>query len=216
MDVMCAVLETSHQCIPLSAKNCSGSKKTASLPGWKKNVAPAKEDALFWHSVWLNAGRPNRGELYHVMCWTRNKYHYAVRKAKRVASSIESRKLLEASEAGDIALMTEMKRVLGRKDTGQTVPDCLDGKVTHGDILQKFKECYEELYNSAESEDATALIKVKLENMVKSDTPGSIHEIQKVTGRVVKEACSRMLPGKTDVTEGYTSDVFLHGPIVLF
>ena len=85
--------------------------------------------------------------------------------------------------------MTEMKRILGRKDTGQTVPDCLDGKVTHGDILQKFKECYEELYNSAESEDATALIKVKLENMVKSDTPGSIHETQKVTGRVVKEAC---------------------------
>ena len=49
-----------------------------------------------------------------------------------------------------------------------------------------------------------------------SDTPGSIHEIQKVTGRVVKEACKRMLPGKTDVSEGYTSDVFLHGPDVLF
>ena len=124
--------------------------------------------------------------------------------------------MLEASEAGDIALMTEMKRILGRKDTSQTVPDCLDGKVTHGDILPKFKECYEELYNSAESEDATALIKVKLENMVNSDTPGSIHEIQKVTGRVVKEACKRMLPGKTDVSEGYTSDVFLHGPDVLF
>jgi hypothetical protein len=66
-----------------------------------------------------------------VMCWARNKYHYAVRKAKRLAGNIESRKLLEAAEVGDIALMAEMKRIIGRKDTGQTVPENLDGKVTH-------------------------------------------------------------------------------------
>ena len=107
--------------------------------------------------------RPNKGELFDVMCWTRNKYHYAVRRAKRLAGSMESRKLLEAAEAGDTALMAEMKRVLGRKDTGQAVPECLDDKVTHDTILERFKECYEELYNSAGSEDAMNVIKAKLE-----------------------------------------------------
>ena len=89
MDLMCAILETSHQCIPLSAKSRSGSKKE-NLPGWKENVAPAKKDSLFWHSVWMSAGRPNRGELYNVICWARNKFHYQVRKAKRLAGKIES------------------------------------------------------------------------------------------------------------------------------
>ena len=66
------------------------------------------------------------------------------------------------------------------------------------------------------SEDAMKVIKAKLENMVNSDISASKHEVRKVTGQVVKAACSRMLPGKTDVTESYTSDVFLHAPDALF
>ena len=136
------------------------------------------------------------------MCWTRNKFHYAVRKAKRLAANIESRKLLEAAEVGDMTLMKEMKRILGRKDNGQSVPESLDRKVTHDSILERFKECYEELYNSAGSDDAMTNIKAKLENIVNEDILDSKQEIEKVTSDVVKEACSRMLPGKTDVTEG--------------
>ena len=78
------------------------------------------------------------------------------------------------------------------------------------------KECYEELYNSAGSDDAVDAIKAKLENMVSSDILASKQEVEKVTGQVVKAACSRMLPGKMDVTESYTSDVFLHAPDTLF
>jgi hypothetical protein len=37
-----------------------------------------------------------------------------------------------------------------------------------------------------------------------------------VTGKLVKEACGRMLPGKPDVTEVYLSDVFIHAPDLLF
>ena len=140
VDVMCAVLESSHQCIPLTAKSRQDGKKKNDLPGWKENVAPAKEDALFWHSVWKSAGRPNCGELYHLMCWTRNKFHYAVRKAKRLSVNIKSRKLIEAAELGDVNLMFEMKRIIGRKDKGQSVPESLEGKVTHDTILERFKE----------------------------------------------------------------------------
>ena len=74
------------------------------------------------------------------MCWTRNKFHYAVRKAKRLSANIKSRKLLEAAELGDVTLMHEMKRIIGRKDKGQSVPESLEGKVTHDTILERFKE----------------------------------------------------------------------------
>ena len=100
------------------------------------------------------------------MCWTRNKYHYSVRKAKRLAGKIEASNLLEADILGDVALMTEMKRVMGRKNSGQSVPEELDGKVTHDSILERFKECYKELYNSAGSEEAMDSIKHTLEQII--------------------------------------------------
>ena len=40
-------------------------------------------------------------------------------------------------------------------------------------------------------------------------------EAEKITGKIVKQACSRMKPGKVDVTESYTSDVLLNGPDLL-
>ena len=112
------------------------------------------------------AGSPNRGELHQVMCWSRNKYHYAVRRAKRMAGTLKCRKLLEAAELGDQELMKEMKMTLGKKSQGQSVPEQLDGQVTHDTILNRFKECYEELYNSAGSEDAMTDIKEKLQKVI--------------------------------------------------
>jgi hypothetical protein len=60
------------------------------------------------------------------------------------------------------------------------------------------------------------IIKEKLHTLIQENTHQSVKEVEKVTGKLVKEACSRMKPGKTDVTEVYTSDVFLHAPDLLF
>ena len=56
-------------------------------------------------------------------------------------------------------------------------------------------------------------IKEKLAELIDR---GSNHEVNKVTAEIVKEACSRMKPGKSDVTGSFTSDILLHGPDVLF
>ena len=94
-----------------------------------------------------------------VMCWSRNKYHYAVRKLKKLSAKNRAIELLEASEAGDIALMKAMKEIKGGKSTGQTMPDSIEGKSEHHEILEKFREVYEQLYNSAESKGAMNIIK---------------------------------------------------------
>ena len=92
----------------------------------KENVEPAKNDALFWHAVWISAGHPATGALHQVMAWARNKYHYDVRKAKRLAESIRSRYLLEAEEQDDLALRAETKKTLMKKTVGQAVPESLE------------------------------------------------------------------------------------------
>ena len=56
-------------------------------------------------------------------------------------------------------------------------------------------------------------IKEKLEQLI---TTASLEDVDLVTGKIVKLACSRMKPGKLDVTESYTSDSFLHAPDYLF
>ena len=147
------------------------------------------------------------------MSWSRNKYHYSVRRAKKLAASIRAHDLLQAAELGDIHLLKEMKNTLSSKSTPETLPESLDGRVTHDDILDRFKIIYESLYNSAETASAVDDIKIRLRSLINTD---SLMEVNKITGKVVKEACCRMKPGKTDVTESYTSDVFLHAPDILF
>ena len=54
-----------------------------------------------------------------------------------------------AADSGDSDLIKELMRTLDKSSNGQSVPDCLEGKVTHATILDKFRECYKDLYNSA-------------------------------------------------------------------
>ena len=57
------------------------------------------------------------------------------------------------------------------------------------------------------------VLKEKLKGMIGDD---SSNEVMKITGDIVKLACCRMKPGKTDVSGSYTSDVFLNSPDILF
>ena len=41
-------------------------------------------------------------------------------------------------------------------------------------------------------------------------------EADKVTREVLKKAAERLKPGKSDVSDSYDSDVFLHAPETLF
>ena len=73
LDVMSAVIESSHATIPLvGGREGAGRKDRGSMPGWWEEVAPYRETSVFWHSVWRSAGRPVAGELYNTMKMTRN------------------------------------------------------------------------------------------------------------------------------------------------
>ena len=41
-------------------------------------------------------------------------------------------------------------------------------------------------------------------------------EVLKITSNEVQKAAVRMKPGKLDVSQGHTSDIFLHAPSILF
>jgi hypothetical protein len=64
LDVMSAVIEVSHQTIPIS-KGWTGDRKS-SVPNWKESVSQERSYAMFWHAVWVSSGRQNTGELNEV------------------------------------------------------------------------------------------------------------------------------------------------------
>ena len=61
---------------------------TNPVPGWKDQVKPEREQSLFWHWMWLEAGRPNSGYINDIMKRIRHQYHYAVRRCKKNTSNI--------------------------------------------------------------------------------------------------------------------------------
>ena len=83
LDIMGALIESSHEHIPMSGGK-EATKEKEVMPGWKEMVEPHRERAILWHSIWQSCGRPNTGEVKNIMASTRNKYHYAVRKCKKL------------------------------------------------------------------------------------------------------------------------------------
>ena len=219
LDVIIAMIETSHETVPMGGgkrkkwdpdKNCF---IESAMPGWREQVEPLRQDSMFWNSIWVSLGCANSGNLFELKKHVRNKYHYAIRKCKAAADATRLQKLLEASQSGDAHLLREMKSIKGGKKQHSTVTEHLDGVDGREAISEKFKNVYEALYNSAGSSDEMNEIKEKLKDLIGL---GSIAQVNRVTGKVVKEACARMKPGKADVTGSFTSDVLLHGPDALF
>ena len=63
IDVMSCVIESSHQCLPMSGGGRSSKPDCPidkTIPGWRDIVEPYKQDAVFWHGVWQSADRPSQ------------------------------------------------------------------------------------------------------------------------------------------------------------
>ena len=212
LDVLTSLVESSFSAVPLS-KTSRPRDSSSRIPGWKDHVEPFRQDSLFWHSVWLSADKPNTGQLFQLMCWSRNKYHYAIRKLKKQSDKVMAENLMEAAKESEVDLLKEMKRVKCGKLKGQSMPDEIDGVSEPDEILVKFREVYEELYNSADSSDAMNVIKEKLAMVIDHD---SFEEVNKINSKTIKLACEKLKPGKMDVSGGYASDCLLHAPDSLY
>ena len=183
------------------------------IPGWKKLVEPYKDDAVFWHSVWQSADRPSRGVLKDIMTRTRNQYHYAIRRTKKMSNSLRARQLLEASETGSCELFREMKKVLGSKKGSHDLPDSVGGATGEAEVVEEFRKVYSALYNSSDTSEDMLDMKAMLAAEI---TEGSRVEADKINGKTVKEAACRMKPKKSDISQSFTSDAILNAPDIFF
>ena len=105
-------------------------------------------------------------------------YHYAVRRASRSAELQKAKSLFQASLAGDMDLIKEMKNAKTGCKVNTELPDNVGGAEGEQEICEKFRQVYSSLYNSASTAREVSDIKVKLKELIKNE---SIEEVMKIT-----------------------------------
>jgi len=67
-------------------------EKKKALAGWNEEVEPVRNEAMFWHGIWLDKGKPHQGIIADIRRRTRAKYKHAVRALKRQQETQISKK----------------------------------------------------------------------------------------------------------------------------
>ena len=185
--------------IPHSKVN-SGDK-CAPVPGWNDHVKPFREDALFWHSIWISAGRPINTVLHTVMKRTRNKYHYAIRFVKKQESEIRKNKLLQDCLGGKVNDI--LKQI---KSSRKNKSDCsknIDGVSGVKNIASHFQNIYKDIYNQHNSSEKVDEILADLNSKI---TANDVSELDKISPVLMKDVISKLHNGKTDVDQNWGTD----------
>ena len=80
--------------------------KNRTVPGWSVEIKHVREQSLFWHWIWSEAGRPTRGTLYEVMKRARHKYHYAVRRLRKNKLQLQRDRISDQMYDNDLMTTT--------------------------------------------------------------------------------------------------------------
>ena len=192
LDLLETVQEVAEQNLPVPASGNSENNPKKTVPGWGEAVKPFKEQAYFWHQVWLSCGRPQNTEVHRIMKRTRNKYHYEYRKCCKAEDKMKKNKLLGACLNGDGNLFKEIKTLRKCKPV---VASSMDGKKEN--IKEHFKEKY--------ADDALQLRAVEADIESKVNETG-LKDVLKVTPEIVKQAAHKLKSGKSDPVFSFSSD----------
>ena len=190
LEILIKLIESSYLCLPLTGRVKSGDKAKKPIAGWNKEVREFQINSNYCYRAWLADGKPNQGPIHREKLRAHSLYMQAIRKVKRNIKRYEAEALLEAAMKGDINLMREMKRVRTGKSSTEELPSEVEGAQNEEEIANKFKEVYEVLYNSAQSEEEMEALKLKIQGIL--EVTDSKSEVDKLTGEVVKEAVTRM------------------------
>ena len=174
---------------------------------WNEHIRPLRDDSLFWHRVWKDAGSPATGALAAIMRNTRAKYHRAVKLHKRDADSFRRAMIANSISNGDSRnLWKELKKL----DSARKITPCtVNGFSDNSDIADTFAEKYQNLYTSVptDASDLTAL-RQSISDDISLFNPSDIVEI---TVNDISKAISQLKYQKSDGIRGTDSDHFIHG-----
>lgn len=168
-------------------------------PGWSCEVKPYRDDCVFWHRIWKDAGCPRNGVVYDVMKLTKKQYVYANRRNKRKQDVVRKEKMATAIANDN---MRDFFKEVKKLEPKINVPVPIDGIIESKAIAQHFASKYDGLFNSVPSDpDVMLSIRKYIDDC----------KLAKNSDRVVKfnevfEAIKTLKCNKSDGSEGFMSN----------
>ena len=115
---------------------------------------------------------------------------------------------------GDIDLMKAMRQVKSGKGEMDDLAETVDGVSGENNVANTFKQVFDSLYNSANSQGEMEAMQNRIKELVRTEDSKS--ELEKVTPEVVNMAVMNMKKRKMDISQGFSSEALLHAPDILF
>ena len=182
---------------------------TKNNAGWKEYVEPFQDEARFWFAIWVSAGKPVNTVLHSIMKSTQNKYHYQIRKCKRVEEFLINNKIIQNCLENDDDLFSEIKKHRGMHVDEEVTIDGTSGE----NIPKKFASIYEELFNRENDDENISHILNEINQNLGND---DLKEINRVNPNLVKEAIGKLKPDKSDPIWDFSTDFFKAAPDILY
>ena len=203
-DIVDSCKSASVACIPHSIN--SNEHDNNIIAGWNENIKEKREISLFWHFIWKENGKPRNGVIANIARRTRATYHYAIRSAIKNQTKIRSHKMAESICRNSTRdFWREVKQI---KRQNKSVPLTVDGYNNDTDILNTFKNKYEQLYNSVPyCPDEIDLINDDLNELIVDEQ----HTVSCIYAKDIADAISHLKKGKTGLGNMLSSDSFLNG-----
>ena len=176
------------------------------VPLWNERIKPLRDDSLFWHWLWKEAGRPPTGALATIMRSTRAKYHRAVKEHKRNETDMRREAIAKcASRASNRDLWSELKKL---DNKSKVVPNSVDGFTENDDIAKCFAHKYSNLYKSVPtSQEEIAALRREIIDDVQQESQTDFNIIN--VGDI-KKSLGHLRHGKSDGLRGTDSNHFIH------
>ncbi len=74
--------------------------KENSVPYWNEGVQSLKDQALLWHDIWQQCGKPRDGVVAQIMRRAYHKYHYTLSSIKKNDTMLKTSRMAEALATG--------------------------------------------------------------------------------------------------------------------
>ena len=186
--------------------NNPGIPRRTPVPGWNQYVKPFRDDSLFWHSVWVSAGRPQNTVLHQIMRSTRAKYHFAIKKIRRLESEIRKDNMLQDSLNGKINDI--LKHIKSTRKTNKGPVNNIDGIMGSDNISSHFSDIYKEIYNRHRSTDNVNKVFSNINNSIDQT---AITELDKITDELIINIINNLDFGKSDEFYNWGTDALKFG-----
>ena len=142
--IMSACVRATHDCIPHSKP------QNRVVTGWNDLVRGKRDDAMFWHERWIEAGRPNDGWITEMRRRTRARYHAAVKNVKRNKDRIIKQKTANSlNDSNPLKFWANISKMKSSKNSASSVIDGCKGQ----HACKAFKNKYSVLYNNNPSQE---------------------------------------------------------------